>query len=86
MKIVGAIFEKMKKQVGDNCNRTLNIEFEKDQSVGIGATLGDGQKIKKYFSSYKDFPGKVDSTILLGFECTINPQHFKKSLEPFLRK
>ena len=33
------------------------------------------QKIKNYFSSFKDFPGKADSVILLGFECTINTQN-----------
>ena len=25
---------------------------------GLGATLGDGQKIKNYFSSFRDFSGK----------------------------
>ena len=43
---------------GDNFTRTLNIEFEQDLSVGLGATLGDGYKIKQYFSSYRDFSGK----------------------------
>ena len=28
---------------GDNCKRTLNMEFEQDWSVGLGATLGDGK-------------------------------------------
>ena len=66
MKIIGAVFEKMKifnfllhelplilrvhrnrkKRAGDICKTTLDIECERDWSVGLGATLGDGQKIK----------------------------------------
>ena len=50
---------KWKGLAGDNCKTTLNIEFEQDWSVGLGATLGDGWKIKKiYFSVYKDIFGK----------------------------
>ena len=45
----------MKRWAGDNCKSTLNIAFEQYWSVGLGATLGDRQKIKKYYSSYKDF-------------------------------
>ena len=33
--------QKWKGLAGDNCT-TLNIEFEQDWSVGLGATLGDG--------------------------------------------
>ena len=40
------------------CKGTPDIEFELDWSVGLGATLGDGQKIKNYFSSLRDFFGK----------------------------
>ena len=78
MKIVGAIFEKMKtlnffvmwttlnfedrsktkKQAGDICKGTLDIECDGVWSVSLGATLGDGQKIKNYFSSFRDFSGK----------------------------
>ena len=65
MKIVGAIFEKIKifnfflhelslilgvggklkkkKTVRDIYNRTLDIEFEGDRSIGLGSTIGDGQ-------------------------------------------
>ena len=65
MKIVAAIFEKMKilvvfliwttlnfegrsktkKWAKDTCKGTVDIEFERDWSVGLGATLGNGQKI-----------------------------------------
>ena len=77
MKIVGAIFEKIKilnfflmwlplilrvdhkrkQRARDICNGTLVIEFERDWSVGLGATLGDGLKIKNYFPSFWDFSG-----------------------------
>ena len=42
---------------------------------GLGATLGGEQNIKNHFSSFKDFLGKADSVIFLGFECIINPQN-----------
>ena len=32
---------KLKRGAGSNCKRALNIEFEQDSSVGLGATLGD---------------------------------------------
>ena len=46
---------KKKNSAGDVRKGTLNIEFEADQSVGLGATLRDRQKIKNCFSSFKDF-------------------------------
>ena len=78
LKIVGAIFEKMKilnfflcelplilrvdrklkKLAKDIYKGTLDIECEWDGSVGLDATLGDEQKIKNYFSSFRDFSGK----------------------------
>ena len=33
--------QKWKGLAGDNFKSALNIEFEKDWSVGLGATLGD---------------------------------------------
>ena len=49
----------MKKRARDICKETLDIECERDWQVGLGATLGGGQKIKKiYFSSFRDFSGK----------------------------
>ena len=50
---------KKKKETGNICKGTPDIEFEQDWSVGLGATLRDRQKIKKYFSSFKDFFGKT---------------------------
>ena len=62
------------------CKGTLDIEFERDWSVGLGATLDDAteRKLKTIFLVSGIFPGKADSVILLGFECTINPQNIIK--------
>ena len=49
---------KMEKQAGYICKGTLDIECERDWPVGIGATLGDGQRIKNYFSSFRNFSGE----------------------------
>ena len=49
---------KTKRRARDICKGTLDIEFERDWSFGLGATLGDEQKIKNYFSSFRDFSGK----------------------------
>ena len=66
-----------KKQADDICKIALDIEFEQDWSVGLGATLGNGKKIKKILFT-RIFPGKADSVILLGFACCINSQNFMK--------
>ena len=39
------------------------MEIERDWLVDLGATLGDGQKIKNYFSSSRDFSGKLDVVV-----------------------
>ena len=64
-----------KKRARDICKGILDIKFERDWSVGLGATLRNGQKIKNHFLVSGIFPGKADSVILLVFECTINPQN-----------
>ena len=62
MKIIGAIFEKMKiliffselllilgvggklkKKAREIYKRTLDIEFKRDRSIGLGSTIGDRQ-------------------------------------------
>ena len=108
MKIVGAIFKKMKilnfflcelplilrvdrkrkKRAGYICKRTLDIERQRHRSVGLGVTLSDAQKIKNYFSSFRDFSGKSQhsSVILLGFKCTINPQYLIKIVRAIFEK
>ena len=47
-----------KKKADDICMGTPDIELEQDWSVGLGAILADVQKIKNYFSSFRDFSGK----------------------------
>ena len=59
----------------------MRPEGRRLKTPGLGATLGDGQKIKNYFSSFRDFFGKSRSVILLGVECTINPQNLIKIFE-----
>ena len=68
------------------CRETLAIEYERDWPVGLGATLGDDQKIKNYFLVSGIFPGKADSVILLGFECTINPQKLIQIVKAIFEK
>ena len=56
--------------------RTPDIEFEQDWSVGLGDILADGQKFKKYFSSLKDFSEKILKSFkpfLRKSECLIFP-------------
>ena len=78
---------KTKKTARDIYKRTLHIEFERDRSIGLGAKLGDEQKIKNHFSSFRDFfSGKADSVILLGFECTINSQNLIKIVRAIFEK
>ena len=69
----------------DIYKRTLDIEFEQDWSVGLGATLGDGYNIKKILVTWI-FPGKADSAIFLGFECAINPKNLMKIVGAIFEK
>ena len=56
--LILGVARKCKKQAEDICKATPDIEFEQDWSVGLGAMLRDKQKIKNYFSSFKDFSGR----------------------------
>ena len=58
---------KRKKRADDICKGTPDVEFEQDWSVGLGATLGDGEKINNYFSSFRDFSGKIRWCHIVGF-------------------
>ena len=55
--LILGVEEKLKKTAQDIYTRTLYIEFERDRSIGLGSTLGDGLKIKTIFSSFRDFSG-----------------------------
>ena len=50
--------DRNKKKTGNICKGTPDIEFEQDWSVGLDAMLRERQKIKNYFSSFRDFSGK----------------------------
>ena len=51
--------DRKRKELADDIYKgTPAIEFEQDGSVGLGAILADGQKIKNYLSSFKDFSEK----------------------------
>ena len=43
----------------DICKRILYLEFEWDWWAGLGPALGDGKKLKIYFSSFRDFSEKI---------------------------
>ena len=50
--------EERKRETGNICKGTPDIEFEQNWSVGLDASLRERQKIKNYFSSFKDFSGE----------------------------
>ena len=58
--------DRKKRETGNICKGTPDIEFEQDWSVSLGATLRDKQKIKNYFSSFKDFFGKSRQWHIVG--------------------
>ena len=68
------------------CKGTPDTEFEQDWPAGLGATLCGGQKIKNYFSSFRDISGKFECVILLGNECTINSQNLSKIVGAIFEK
>ena len=77
---------KRKEQAVDICKETQDIDFEQDWSVGLGAILVNEKKIKTIFLVSWIFSGKADSAILLGFECTINPQNLIKIVRVIFEK
>ena len=52
------VARKRKEQAEYIYKGTPDIEFEQHGVVGLGAILADGQKIKNYLSSFRDFSGK----------------------------
>ena len=38
---------KTKKTTRDIYKRTLDIEFERDRSIGLGSTIGDGRTVRQ---------------------------------------
>ena len=76
--LILSVGRKWKGWTGDNYKSALNIKFEQHWSVGLGATLGADRKLKNIILVTRIFSGRADSAILLGFECTINPQNLMK--------
>ena len=66
-----------KKNPRNICKRTLDKGFERDWSVSLGAMLGDGhtENKKKYFSSFRDFPG-ISIVLCCGFRMYYKPTKF----------
>ena len=58
LSLILGVARKRKEQAEDIYKGTPDIEFEQDWPVGLCVILADGQKIKNYFSSFKDFFGK----------------------------
>ena len=56
--LILGVARKRKEQTEDIYKGTPDIEFEQDGSVDLGAILANGQKIKNYLSSFRDFSGK----------------------------
>ena len=56
--LIFGVTRKRQEQAEDICNGTPDIKFEQDWSVGLDDTLLERQKIKNYFSSFKDFSGE----------------------------
>ena len=57
--LILGVTRKRKEQAEDICKGSPDIEIDYDWSVGLGAILAYGQKIKNYFSSFRDFSGKT---------------------------
>ena len=68
------------------CKRILYIEFKRDWRVGLGPPLGEEKNLKYIFPVSGNFPGKGDSVILLGFECTISTQNLIKIVGAIFEK
>ena len=58
---------------------TLDIECERDWSVSLGARLCNGQKIKNYFSSFRDFFGKRRKCHIVGLRMYYKPKKFDQN-------
>ena len=79
--LISRVDRKRKKRARDICKGTLDIEFERYWSVGLGATIGDATDrtlkttilVPGFF-----FSEKAVSTIFLGFVCTVNQQNIIK--------
>ena len=70
---------KLKGRAGDNYKSILNTEFEQDRSFTLDATLSNREKIKKQYSSYKDFYGKIRYCRIVGVQMYNKSTKFDKN-------
>ena len=73
------VARKRKEQAEDIYEGTPDIEFQQDGSVGLGAILADGQKIKNYLSSFRDFLGKNRYCHIVGLQMYYKPTKFNQN-------
>ena len=57
----------------------LDFECERDWSLGLGAILVEGKKIKNYFSSFRDFSGKSRYCHIVGVRIHNKPTKFDEN-------
>ena len=70
---------KTEKQAEEIYKGTPDIEFEQHGSVGLGAILTNGQKIKNYLSSFRDFSGKSRKCHIVGLRIYYKPTKFNQN-------
>ena len=70
---------KLKKMARDIYKRTLNKGFERDWWVGLGPALGDGKKLKMYFSSFTDFFAKSRECHIVVLRMYYKPTKFNQN-------
>ena len=81
--LILGVARKQKKQAGDICRGTPDIEFEQDWSVGLDTILADGQKIKQYFCSFRDFSGKSRQCHIVGLRMFYKPTKVNQNRSHF---
>ena len=74
-----------KERNGDICKGTLDIEFERDWSFGLGAYVRRHSH-RFFFFSFRDFSGKPNIVIFLGFIGILNPQNLMKFVGAIFEK
>ena len=65
-----------KKTARDICERTVDIDFERDWWVSLGPALGNGKNWKYIFPVSGIFPGKAD---IIGIRIYYKPTTFNQN-------
>ena len=77
--LILGVARKRKEQADGIYKGTPDIEFVQDGSGGLGAILADGQKIKNYLSSFRDFFGKSRYCHIVGLRMYYKPTKFNQN-------